>query len=59
MLFTYGAGTLTWAKADISRLVATEMRFLKDIEGKAKMESFRNKKNEMNGKTVAKALTWK
>jgi hypothetical protein len=38
----YRAGTSTWTKADISRLMAAEIRFLRTIEGKTKRERIRN-----------------
>jgi hypothetical protein len=40
----YGVGTWTWAKADISRLMAAEMRSLRSTEGKTKRERIRNEK---------------
>jgi hypothetical protein len=35
-ILKYEAETWTWTKADISRLTAAEMRFLRRIEGKKK-----------------------
>jgi hypothetical protein len=35
-ILTHGAETWAWAKADISRLIAAEMRFLRSIDRKPK-----------------------
>jgi hypothetical protein len=40
-ILMYGAKPWTWTKADISRLVAAEMRFL-STEGKTKGDRIRN-----------------
>jgi hypothetical protein len=39
-----GEETWTWTKADISRLMAAEMRFLRSLEVKTKKERIRNEK---------------
>jgi hypothetical protein len=43
-MLTYRAGTCTWTKADITRLTAAEMGFLKSIEGRTKRERIRSEK---------------
>jgi hypothetical protein len=40
----YGAETWTWTEADISRLMAEEMRFLISTEGKTKRDREEAKK---------------
>jgi hypothetical protein len=41
-ILMYGAETWTWTKADISRLMTEDMRFLKSIKGKTKRDRIRN-----------------
>jgi hypothetical protein len=43
-IVTYGAETWIWTKADISRLTAVEMRFLRNTERKPKRKRIRHKK---------------
>jgi hypothetical protein len=42
-ILTYGAETWIWTKADISRLMAADMKFLRSIQAK-KRERMRNEK---------------
>jgi hypothetical protein len=40
----YGVETWTWIKADISRLTAAEIKFIRSIEGKTERGKIRSKK---------------
>jgi hypothetical protein len=48
LILIYGAETWTWTKADISRLVAAKMRFLRSLEGKTKQDIISNGKIGQN-----------
>jgi hypothetical protein len=44
-ILKYGVETWTWTKADINRLMTSEMKFLRSTEGKTKRDGIRNEKN--------------
>jgi hypothetical protein len=45
-ILTCGTKTWTWTKADISRLMAAQARFLRGVEGISKTERIIREKNE-------------
>jgi hypothetical protein len=49
-ILTYRAEIWTWTKADISRIAATEMTFLRDIKERTRKSRIRNEKNERESK---------
>jgi hypothetical protein len=66
-ILTYGAETRTWTRADINRLMAAEMRFLRSKAEWIKRKRIRNKTNKqtkkikintMEGKLTNNRIRW-